>query len=427
MPVSHRPHRTFLWNRLSMPFSERFRDLRRPSWGSSACLTAGEQGAEAESFRRRAAFRSLNKSCPWQVREEAVPDSLVDWLAFARIEGTGPVFQARLLERFGSPSRVFAASRSQLEDPSLGLRKAHADAILRGPDHTWALSQLAIAEHLGAAIVSFDDPGYPAYLRAIHAPPPVLYVLGCVPLDHPRAVGVVGTRNPTTLGGEACAMLSCAWVRDGVRIVSGLARGIDEIAHRAALETTGETLAVLGCGLDQMDSPSRRGLARDISCHGALVSEFPFGDPVGKGNFPRRNRIIAGLSRAVVVAEAGEKSGALITARFALEQGREVLACPGPAGWESFAGCHRLLRQGAALCARPEDLHEALGWEAPLRVQDEGTGDALLNLLTGHGATLEEIAIGTGRSIPEIQHRIVLLEMTGAVVRSVGGRWRRHG
>jgi len=355
------------------------------------------------------------------------PSALTDWLALIRIEGTGPVSQARLLERFGTPSQVFAASRRQLEDPSLGLRGAQIDSILRGPDHDWALSQLSIAEDLGAAIVGFDDPGYPSILRNIHAPPLVLYVQGCVPLAAARAVGVVGTRNPTTPGGEACAFLSGAWVRDGIRIVSGLARGIDGIAHRTALEAGGETVAVLGCGLDQLDSPSRRGLARDIVGRGALVSEFPFGDPVSKGNFPRRNRIIAGLSPAVVVAEAGEKSGALITARFALEQGRDVLACPGPAGWESFAGCHRLLRQGAALCARPEDLHEALGWPPPAQRGGEGGGDALLNLLTGHGATLEEIAIATGCSIPEIQHRIVLLEVSGAVVRGVAGRWRRLG
>lgn len=362
----------------------------------------------------------------WQAHEGIAPESLLDWLALTRIEGTGPVSQARLLEKFGTPSRVFASTRQQLEDTSLGLRGTQIDAILRGPDHVWALSQLSIAEELGAAIVGFDDPGYPSMLRTIHAPPLVLYVQGCVPLGHPRAVGVVGTRNPTPIGSEACTHLASAWVRDGIRIVSGLARGIDGVAHRTALEACGETVAVLGCGLDQLDSPSRKGLARDITHHGALVTEFPFGDPVSKGNFPRRNRIIAGLSQAVVVAEAGEKSGALITARFALEQGREVLACPGPPGWDSFAGCHRLLRQGAALCARPQDLHDALGW-APPRPKDECVGDALLNLLTGHGATLEEIAIATGRSIPEIQHRIVLLEVSGAVIRGAGGRWRRHG
>lgn len=360
----------------------------------------------------------------WQCRECIGSDSLLSWLALAHLEGLGPVRLTKLLERFETPSGIFSASASALEHPSLGLRSAHVEALSRGPDLDWACGQVAEAERLGAAIVALDDPQYPAFLRTIHASPPVLYVLGTVPLEHPRAVGVVGTRSPSGAGGDACGELVRSWARSGVRIVSGLARGIDEIAHRAALEASGETVAVLGCGLDQVDSPSRRALARDISCHGALVSEFPFGDPVYKGNFPRRNRIISGLSSAVVVAEAGDRSGALITARYALEQGREVLACPGLAGWSSFLGCHRLLRQGAALCAQSDDLFEALGWEcAPSRAPD----DALLNLLASPGATIEEIAIKTGRSIRDIQHQIVLRELSGEVVQTVGGRWRRRG
>ena len=267
-----------------------------------------------------------------------------------------------------------------------------------------------------------DDALYPEPLRHISAPPPVLFVTGSVRLMHSRTVAVVGTRAPTGLGGEACGHLARQWARDGIRIVSGLARGIDEIAHRAALEAGSETVAVLGCGLDQLERASRVALSRDIARHGAVVTEFPFGDPVTKGNFPRRNRIIAGLSAAVVVAEAGERSGALITARYALEQGREVLACPGPAGWDSFAGCFRLLREGASLCASPEDLHNAMGWEvAPAA----GTApDGLLNLLTGPGATPEEIAFQMGSSVRDIQVQLVLRELAGEVVRGDGGRWR---
>lgn len=372
-------------------------------------------------------FSTLRRRDPWQCREPVGSDTLLEWLALSRVEGLGPVGVARLLERFATPSGIFHATRSDLEDPSIGLRRGHVESVLRGPDLEWAKAQVAVAEAMGAVITCLDDPQYPSALRHIHAPPPVLFVLGCVPLDHPLAVGVVGTRAPSTLGGEACGMLARAWARAGVRIVSGLARGIDEIAHRAALEVAGETVAVLGCGLDQVDSPPRRALARDISCRGAILSEFPFGEQVHKGNFPRRNRIISGLSKAVVVAEAGERSGALITARYALEQGRDVLACPGVAGWESFSGCHRLLRQGATLCARPEDLHEALGWDPIAKPSTEASADSLLNLLSGQGATIEEIAIGTGSSIAEVQHRIVLRELSGEVVRCPGGRWRRSG
>lgn len=358
----------------------------------------------------------------FQAQEPAHGDSLLDWLALTRVAGLGPVRLAQLLERFGSPQRVFAASRQELLPLPLG--EAVRDALLRGPDHAWALDQVRQAEDLGASIVPMDDPLYPEPLRHIPAPPPVLFVTGSAPLLHPRSVAVVGTRAPTGLGGEACGHLARHWAREGIRIVSGLARGIDEIAHRAALEAGTQTVAVLGCGLDQLERASRVALSRNIASHGAVVTEFPFGDPVTKGNFPRRNRIIAGLAAAVVVAEAGEHSGALITARYALEQGREVLACPGPAGWDSFAGCFRLLREGASLCASPEDLHHCMGWETSPTAGS--APDGLLNLLTGPGATPEEIALRMGSSVRDIQVQLVLRELAGEVVRGDGGRWRLH-
>lgn len=382
------------------------------SWAKSPCAS-GRQSPLAHRHRPLDAF---------QAYESPPGDSLLDWLALSRIPGLGPVRFAQLLERFGSPQKVFAASRQDLLPLPLG--EAVRDALLKGPDHRWALDQVRQAEDLGASIIPLDDPLYPEPLRHIPQPPPVLFVTGSVPLLHPRTVAVVGTRAPTGIGRESCGHLARQWAREGLRIVSGLARGIDEIAHRASLEAGSETVAVLGCGLDQLERASRVTLSREIARHGAVVTEFPFGDPVTKGNFPRRNRIIAGLSAAVVVAEAGEHSGALITARYALEQGREVLACPGPAGWESFGGCFRLLREGASLCACPEDLHLAMGWEAvaPARSAPDG----LLNLLTGPGATPEEIAVRMGSSVRDIQIQLVLRELAGEVVRGDGGRWRRH-
>jgi len=360
----------------------------------------------------------------WEARESAPyePDPLLDWLSLVRIEGLGPMRCTQLLERFGSPSAAFSATSAELAPLRLG--DAVLDALLRGPDHAWALGQVQAAETSGASILCLDDPLYPEALRHIPQPPAILYVMGSSSLLHPRSVAVVGTRNPTGIGSEACGSLVRDWARSGVRIVSGLARGIDEIAHKAALEAGGETVAVLGCGLDQLDHASRRNLARDIAARGAVVSEFPFGDPVHKGNFPRRNRIIAGLSQAVVVAEAGDKSGALITARYALEQNRDVLACPGPVGWETFAGCHRLLREGAALCARSQDLFEQLAWEAPT-ARSAATG--LLNLLSDTGDTTEEIAAKMGQSVRDMQVQLVLRELAGEVVRAEGGRWRLRG
>lgn len=359
---------------------------------------------------------------PFQAQEPTLGDSLLDWLALTRVVGLGPVRLAQLLERFGSPQQVFSASRQDLLPVPLG--EPVREALLRGPDHHWALEQVHRAEDLGASIVPLDDPLYPEPLRHIPQPPPVLFVTGSVPLTHPRTVAVVGTRAPSGIGKESCGHLSRQWAREGLRIVSGLARGIDEIAHRAALEAGSETVAVLGCGLDQLERASRVNLSRDIARHGAVVTEFPFGDPVTKGNFPRRNRIIAGLAAAVVVAEAGEHSGALITARYALEQGREVLACPGPVGWESFEGCFRLLREGASLCASPEDLHHAMRWEVAPAARS--APDGLLNLLTGPGATPEEIAVRMGSSVRDIQIQLVLRELAGEVVRGDGGRWRLH-
>jgi DNA processing protein len=388
------------------------RTLRRlcRNWAKSPCASGN---STPRPYRR-------GPQDPFQAHEPAPGDSLLDWLALSRIPGLGPVRLAQLLERFGSPQHVFSASRADLLPLPLG--EPVRDALLRGPDHRWALEQVHRAEDFGASIVPLDDPLYPEPLRHIPQPPPVLFVTGSVPLLHPRTVAVVGTRAPTGIGAESCGHLARHWAREGIRIVSGLARGIDEIAHRAALEAGSETLAVLGCGLDQLERASRVALSREIARHGAVVTEFPFGDPVTKGNFPRRNRIIAGLSAAVVVAEAGERSGALITARNALEQGREVLACPGPAGWESFGGCFRLLREGASLCAAPEDLHLAMDWEvaSPARPAPDG----LLNLLTGPGATPEEIAVRMGSSVRDIQIQLVLRELAGEVVRGDGGRWR---
>ena len=269
-----------------------------------------------------------------------------------------------------------------------------------------------------------DDPLYPESLRQIPAPPPLLFVLGSVPLSHPQAAAVVGTRSPSGMGSESCGHLVREWARQGVRIVSGLARGIDEIAHQSTLECEGETVAVLGCGLDHLVRSSRISLARAIAAKGAIVTEFPFEECITKGNFPRRNRIISGLSQAVVVAEAGEKSGALITARYALEQGRDVLACPGPVGWDTFAGCHRLLREGAALCARAQDLHDQMGWASTI---PKRRPDTFLDLLSGPGATPEEIAVKMNQNVHDIQLRLVLGEIAGDVVRSDGGRWRAHG
>ncbi|MCB9495499.1 MAG: DNA-protecting protein DprA [Fibrobacteria bacterium] len=352
----------------------------------------------------------------------APADTTLGWLGLLHLEGLGPIRLARLWERFGSIGTILQASEAALLEA--GLPRELVLRLSNGLDLVWAQDQVHRTRDLGARIVCLGDPDYPALLAQIPSPPPVLWILGNLPLESDRAVAVVGTRLPTTTGLQACRELVHAWSANGIRIVSGMARGIDQAAHRATLEHHGETIAVLGSPLAPLARLPRGDLLREILRKGAILSEFPLGEPIHKGNFPRRNRIISGLSQAVVVLEAGEKSGALITAQYALDQGREVLACPGPPGWPSFAGCHRLLRQGATLCASAHDLTTAMNWTSPLRAALEPE-NGFLHLLTGPGATVEEIAAKMGTAIPDIQLELVMKELEGRVWRDSSGRWHR--
>lgn len=348
--------------------------------------------------------------------------SVLDWLALSHVEQVGSVRALALVERFGSPAGAFCASRAELEEiPSLGSEAIRS--LLGGPDRAWALDQAEQAQALGASVIPMDHPEYPEPLRWIPSPPPVLFVHGVLELTHPRPVAVVGTRRPTEIGLDTCHRLCTAWAERGLRIVSGLAMGIDEQSHRSALAARGETIAVLGCPLDEMGTTGRGRLAQEISREGLLVTEHPFGAPVVPPNFARRNRIIAGLSQAVVVVEAPRGSGALITAAHALEQDRELLACPGPAGGTSWEGCFHLLRQGARLCAVPEDLLETMGWLTEASPGADQSASPVVKLLRRGDATAEEIAVRLSIPIPSLQGELVLLELSGSVRRGPGGRF----
>lgn len=347
--------------------------------------------------------------------------SSLHWLALTRIERLGSVRARHLVERFGGPQEVFAASRGDLQSvPHLGHQIA--ERIQEGPDLAWAHDQLRRAHSLGASVICYDNPEYPDPLRRIPSPPPVLFVQGDLPLFHERAVAVVGTRNPTTSGLSTCHRFASDWGQQGIRIVSGLALGIDSQAHRSTLSVGGQTVAVLGCPLDAMGSGSRAALAQEIARRGALVSEIPFGAAVQPPNFVRRNRIISGLSDAVVVVEAPRGSGALITARQALEQDRELLACPGPAGEPTFEGCFDLLRQGAHLCAAPSDLLDAVGW-APESPRQPGSDHPVAKLLRRGDLTAEELSLRLSTPVQTLLSEIVLLELSGVVRRAPGGRF----
>lgn len=353
------------------------------------------------------------------------------WLALTHIDSIGSVRCQALLETFGTIQAVFQASPRELARIQPALHPRAIARLLEGPNLFWARRQSDLAEAMGASIVCWDDPDYPAPLRNIPSPPPVLFAQGTLALTHPRSVAVVGTRGPTPPGEEAARHLCGHWARAGLRIVSGLARGIDEIAHHAALEAGGDTIAVLGCPLDGLGTSGRGRLAQQIAAAGVVVTEHPFDSPVVPGNFVRRNRLISGLAQAVVVVEAPRRSGALITARNALEQNRELLACPGPYGAPGFEGCHALLREGAGLCAGPDDLLAAMGWKARPRHVDDPSDSPVVRFLrhqqakVGHpDATIEEIALETQTPMAQLQGELVLLELAGRLERLGGNRFR---
>jgi DNA processing protein len=262
------------------------------------------------------------------------------------LPGIGPARFGRLLERCGEPERAWRASETDLM--SAGVDAKSLPALL---DARRALNLDAELEKLRryhVRVLALADPEYPPRLREIYNPPVLLYVRGEITRQDDQAVGVVGTRSPTVYGRELTARIVPQLVAAGLTIVSGLARGIDSVAHNAALQAGGRTIAVLGCGVDVIYPAENRRLFERIPEHGAVVSEYPLGTKPDAFNFPARNRIISGLSLGSVVVEAGPTSGAAITADYALEQNREVFAFPGRATDPRSAGCNRLIREGRA-------------------------------------------------------------------------------
>ncbi|HSD67744.1 MAG TPA: DNA-processing protein DprA [Vicinamibacteria bacterium] len=299
------------------------------------------------------------------------------------------------------------------------------EALRSGAPRRAAEAELRRAAGLGVRIVGRDEPDYPPWLGRIHSPPPVLWVRGALLAgEGERAVAVVGARAATGLGLAFARTLARDLASAGIAVVSGLARGIDTLAHRGALEARGRTVAVLGSGLDRVYPGENAGLARTIERDGAVVSEFPLGTGPWKQNFPRRNRVIAGWGRAVVVVEAGARSGALSTARAALDEGREVMAVPGHPTQPSAEGTNGLLRDGAALVRGAEDVLAELGL-APAEPQREPADEVLSALARGVPASIDEIQARCGLELPAIVARLAELELGEAVVRLPGALFLR--
>ncbi|MBI4280006.1 MAG: DNA-protecting protein DprA [Armatimonadetes bacterium] len=276
------------------------------------------------------------------------------------------------------------------------------------------------------------DAAYPAGLRNIYDPPPVLYLRGRLVPEDVLAVAVVGTRRPTPYGLAAAERIAGDLARAGLTVVSGLARGIDGAAHRAALRAGGRTVAVLGCGVDVAYPPEHRRLIDDMVRHGAVLSEFPPGTPPRRQHFPRRNRLISGLSLGVVVVEGAEDSGALITADFALDQGREVFAVPGPIFAPQSRGPHWLIAQGARLVADAADILEELGMRqsvpggAPAGARCgalSGEEAAVLARLSWEPTPVDRIVEEVGRPIAEVTPVLLALELRGLVQQVAGQRY----
>jgi DNA processing protein len=280
-----------------------------------------------------------------------------DWVELNMTPGIGPRAAAKLLERFGSAEAVYSATRAELE--LLRLVPEAVDSIIARDLQARAEAEIAAVRKLGGDILLLDDGVYPSSLREIYDPPIVLYVKGAWSecWDQP-CVGVVGSRKCSTYGQNAALMLSRDLAQRGVSVVSGFARGIDAAAHRGALEASGRTVAVLGTGIDEVYPRDHKKLATEIlDAGGALVSQFPLGTPPVSENFPYRNRIISGLSLGVVVVEASEHSGSLITARLAIEQNREVFAVPGNITSRNSFGTNYLIKgAGAKLVQQWQDI-----------------------------------------------------------------------
>ncbi len=346
------------------------------------------------------------------------------YLGFNLTPGIGPVRLRRLLEYFGSPAEAWSASAEQLR--RAGLEQSCIASLQEVRRRFDLRAELSRIQSLGITLLTWDDPAYPDRLRHIYAPPPVLYVRGTFLPGEPM-VAIVGTRRPTAYGREVGRRLAADLAHHGVTVVSGLAIGIDAEGHRAALAAGGRTVAVLACGVDQPYPLRHRAMAEEIVHRGALVSDYPPGTPPEPRNFPPRNRIISGLSLGVVVVEAGRRSGALITADFAAEQGREVLAVPGSILSAASQGCHELIALGARLVRGVEDILEELHLsrvadqqQVRQAVPESDVEAAVLGLLSAEPVHVDELGQHAGLPIAVLSSTLTVMELKG-LVRHVGG------
>ena len=342
------------------------------------------------------------------------------YLGFNMVNGIGPARLDRLIECCGSIEAAWHADLLQL--PAAGLDAKTTNALLAARRTLDLEAERQRVEQAGFQLISRDDDNYPAALAQIPAPPPLLYVRGQISAVDDWSIAVVGTRSPSTYGREVTRRIVGELAAAGVTIVSGLAMGVDAVAHATALEVGGRTLAVLGSGLDQVYPERNRALAEQVVGNGALISEFPLGTKPTPQLFPVRNRIISGLALATLVIEAGAKSGALITVRNALDQGRDVFAVPGPIFSPKSAGPNQLIRDGAGLVTCGQDILEALNLSAMAIQQevvaalpDDPTEATLLELVSYEPQHVDELRRQSDMPITVVSSTLAIMELKGLV------------
>lgn len=346
------------------------------------------------------------------------------WVGFNKIRGIGSVKTRKLLEFFGDLSVAWTASENALLEA--GLNPKAAKSFIQARETINLDDEYNCILEKGIQVVTINDETYPQKLKSIEQPPPVLYIKGSFEESDNFAVAIVGTRHLTAYGRQVTQDLSNFLARNGITVVSGLARGIDSSAHEATLNAGGRTLAVLGCGVDIVYPPEHRALSQRIQDHGALISDFYPGTLPEGVNFPPRNRIISGLSLASVIIEAGEKSGALITAEFAANQGREVFAVPGQIYAPRSKGTNRLIRDGALPLTDFNELLAVLDLTqveeyryAKKVIQKDEVEELLSNVIKEEPLHIDEIKNVTGLSMEKVSAALVMMELKG-IVRMVG-------
>ena len=361
-------------------------------------------------------------------------------MALSLIPGLGPVTWRKLANEFGGTDRILSSSYEQLRQA--GAPEKTAEAIRSFSRWDEVDEKLEKLEQIGGRIVAFEDDGYPTPLKQIHDSPMVLFVQGSLLPSDDLAVAMVGTRRASGYGKRIAHKLAFQIAGSGVTIVSGLALGIDTESSKGALDAKGRCIAVLGSGLDVISPSSNRGLAQKIASNGAVITEFPLGEPGYAGNFPRRNRIIAGLAAAVMVIEMPIKSGAQITARYALEQNKDLLVVPGPIDNDGFAGSHQKIREGARPVFDAVDVFESvlpeaarrMGMKEPLLVEvEKGGADCKLppdqarvfKEIGSEPIHIDTIGRSMGLTIENVLTILLELELRELVIQLPGKMFRR--